>query len=317
VNIVVKTPALSVTNLNVHYGSQHALKNLSVDIQAGELIGVIGPNGAGKTSFIRALCGRVKVSGGILINGRAILSGHDRRSLIGLVPQEIGLYPQLTARENLDVIARLLGLKKTVRDQAVTRALNAVDMMTKADSLVQDLSGGMKRRINVAAAIMNDPPVIIFDEPTAGVDIPARDTVHRLARTLAEQGKAVILVTHELEQAEALCDKIMLLKDGTLFAFDTVPTLLEKHFGQSREVVTRFGKAPTSETRKYLGSFAFEQAELATIWKAETQLDETSFVSAFMESFPSVDNDVREISVRKPGLTALMHQLKPGKGSTL
>lgn len=309
-----ETPALSVANLNIHYGAHQALKDLTLDIKAGELIGVIGPNGAGKTSFIRALCGRVKAKGDIVVAGTTILSGNDRRALIGLVPQDIGLYPQLTARENLDVIARLLGLKRPVRKEAVRRALDAVDMMEKADNLVQDLSGGMKRRINVAAAIMNDPSVIIFDEPTAGVDIPARDTVHRLARQLAESGKAVILVTHELEQAEALCDKILILQDGNLLAFDSVSALLDSYFGKSRDVFVRFAKIPAQNTLQKLARFNFKQAELATIWKAETQLDEALFLSSFTEALPAEQNDIREISFRKPGLTALIHQIKSTEG---
>lgn len=309
-----KTPALSVSGLNIQYGNHHAIKDLSVEIKTGELVGVIGPNGAGKTSFIKALCGRVKATGEIYVAGQLICSGNDRRSLIGLVPQDIGLYPQLTAGENLDVIARLLSIKKNNRIQAVTDALKAVDMTDKAGTLVEDMSGGMKRRINVAAAIMNNPPLVIFDEPTAGIDIPARDTVHRLARKLAEKGKAVILVTHELEQAEALCDKILLLKNGELLAYNTAPALLRNYFENTREVIVRFEQAPSLTTRTKMAPFEFCEAELPTIWKAKTDVSEVSFVSTFMAALTSQSEQVREISVRRPGLTSLMHHLQSGQG---
>jgi len=207
--------ALSVDGLTVSYGDHTALDDLSLDIKPGELRGVIGPNGAGKTSFIKALCGRVSVNGDIAIDGSSVKRGHDRRGLIGLVPQDIGLYEHLTARENLDVMARLLSVSRKVRKDHVEKALQSVGMGEKSGAYVKDLSGGMKRRINVAAAIMHDPKLVIFDEPTAGIDIPARDTVHRLAREPAQTGKAVILVTHELEQAEALCLSLIHISEPT------------------------------------------------------------------------------------------------------
>lgn len=313
-NTDTQSPALSVSGLNIQYGHHHALVDLSVEINAGELIGVIGPNGAGKTSFIKALCGKVKSKGQIKVAGQIVRSGHDRRSLIGLVPQDIGLYPQLTARENLDVIARLLSLKKTKRKDSVEDALQAVDMIDKADVLIDNMSGGMKRRINVAAAIMNDPPLVIFDEPTAGVDTPARDTVHRLARSLAQSGKAVILVTHELEQAEALCDKILLLKNGKLHAFNTAPIILRDYFGDVREVIVRFEEKLTMPTLEKIRPFNFVEAELPTVWKTQTDINEASFVSTFMAALTSECQPVREIIVRRPGLVSLMNHIQSHQG---
>ena len=301
---------LSVSDLSVTYGRHKALKNLSLDIKSGELVGVIGPNGAGKTTFIKALCGRVRSNGVIKIDNKPIKKGQDRRKTIGLVPQDIGLYPQLTVSENLDVISRLLGLSKAKRKTGIDTALTAVSMQDKKHALVQDLSGGMKRRINVAAAIMHDPSVVIFDEPTAGVDIPARDTVHRLAQELASQGKAVILITHELEQAEALCDKILLLVDGEARAFSAPAELLMSEFKEDRAVRVRFASPPTLETIAALRPFEFKQGELPTIWEAMTQANEVSFVSAFMTSLKNGDNLVSEITVRRPGLNALMHRVQ-------
>lgn len=310
-NTSEKEVVLDVRNLTVDYGKHRALDNLSLQIATGELIGVIGPNGAGKTSFIKALCGRLSLDGEIQICGVDLKRGTDRRQHIALVPQDIGLYPHLTALENLDVIGRLLGLKNK---QALKDALDAVEMGQHANLRVSDMSGGMKRRINVAAAILTDPSLIIFDEPTAGVDAPSRDTVHRLARKLADTGKAVILITHELEQAEALCDKVLVLNSGKRLAYEHPARLLERSFQGQREIMVRYAAPPTSDVSAAMTPFQFKEGELPTIWVAMTDANEVSFVSAFLTALQGRDEIVREISVRRPGLTALMHRIeKTGK----
>lgn len=298
---------LNVRDLTVDYGKHRALDHLTLNISEGELVGVIGPNGAGKTSFVKALCGRLKLDGELEVFGNALRRGTDRRRHIALVPQDIGLYPHLTAKENLSVIGRLLGLKDK---QSVIDALDAVEMGQHAKLRVSDMSGGMKRRINVAAAILTKPSLVIFDEPTAGVDAPARDTVHRLARKLADEGKAVILITHELDQVEALCDKVLVLCNGKRLAFEPPTSLLERSFQGQREVMVRYGSPPTQDVFAAMAPFQFKQGELPTIWVAMTDADEVSFVSAFLTALQGGDDLIREISVRRPGLTALMHRIE-------
>ncbi|MEP3891875.1 MAG: ABC transporter ATP-binding protein [Hellea sp.] len=304
------SPTLRVFELSVHYGNHQALKSLDLDINAGELIGIIGPNGAGKTSLIKALCGRVNYDGYVQIGDTRLKRGHNRQKLLGLVPQDIGLYSHMSGRENLAAFAKIMGLPRSRRKAAIEDALEAVGMSGKADSPVSALSGGMKRRINVAAAIMHEPKVIIFDEPTAGVDVPARDTVHRLARSLAQRGMAVLLVTHELEQAEALCDKILLLCGGEKLAFDAPAAILTRSFKGMREVMVRYAVPPTSESLDAMRPFEFHPGELPTIWTAMTQASEVSFVSAFMTALRNGNETIREISVRRPGLTSLMHRIE-------
>ena len=298
---------LNVRDLTVDYGKHRALDQLTLEISEGELVGVIGPNGAGKTSFVKALCGRLKLNGKLEVCGNSLRRGSDRRQHIALVPQDIGLYPHLTAKENLEVIGRLLGLKDK---QGVMDALDAVEMGRHAKLKVSDMSGGMKRRINVAAAILTKPSLVIFDEPTAGVDAPARDTVHRLARKLADEGKAVILITHELDQAEALCDKVLVLCKGKRLAFEPPARLLERSFQGQREVMVRYGTPPAPDVFAAMAPFDFKQGELPTIWVAMTNADEVSFVSAFLTALQGGDELIREISVRRPGLTALMHRIE-------
>ncbi|MDB2437653.1 ABC transporter ATP-binding protein [Hellea sp.] len=304
------TTALRVADLSINYGDYKALKSLDLEIEAGQLVGIIGPNGAGKTSFIKALCGRVSYTGYVQIGDTRLKRGHNRQCLLGLVPQDIGLYGHMSGRENLAAFAKIMGLAKSKRKAAIETALQSVGMAHKADEPVSALSGGMKRRINVAAAIMHNPKVIIFDEPTAGVDIPARDTMHRLARKLASSGMAVLLVTHELEQAEALCDKVLILRQGEKLDFDTPPRVLTRNFAGAREVMVRYAVPPEPDIIEAMRPFEFKQGELPTIWTAMTQASEVSFVSAFMTALRNGDEVVREISVRRPGLTSLMHRLE-------
>ncbi len=302
---------LKVSDLTVDYGKHRALDKLTLEIGSGELVGVIGPNGAGKTSFVKALCGRLKLNGRINIHKTNLKRGADRRQHIALVPQDIGLYSHLTAKENLQVIGRLLGLKDKL---GVTEALDAVEMTPHAKTRISDLSGGMKRRINVAAAILTKPSLVIFDEPTAGVDAPARDAVHRLARKLADEGKAVILITHELDQVESLCDKVLVLCQGKRLAFEPPARLLERSFEGQREVMVRYGRPPSLEIFDAMKPFEFKQAEHPTTWIALTDANEVSFVSAFLTALQGGDEIIREISVRRPGLNALMHRIeKTGK----
>jgi len=306
-NINEKKKILSVRDLTVEYGKYRALDKLSLNIAEGELVCVIGPNGAGKTSFVKALCGRLKLNGKINVDGHILNRGSDRRQKIALVPQDIGLYPHLTARENLSVIGRLLGVKGK---DVIKKSLDAVEMSQHAKMRVSDMSGGMKRRINVAAAILTNPKLVIFDEPTAGVDAPARDTVHRLARKLADNGKAVILITHELEQAEALCDKVLVLCKGKKLAFEAPARLLERSFEGQREIMVRYAQQPTNDIHQAMSPFLFKEGELPTIWVAMTNANEVSFVSAFLTTIQGGEDKIREISVRRPGLTALMHRIE-------
>ena len=306
-DIPEKSPILSVSDLTVEYGKYRALDSLSLTIAEGELVGVIGPNGAGKTSFVKALCGRLKLNGEINVDGHNLQRGSDRRQHIALVPQDIGLYLHLTAKENLSVIGRLLGVKDK---GAIKEALEAVEMSQHAKTRLSDMSGGMKRRINVAAVILTSPKLVIFDEPTAGVDAPARDTVHRLARKLADDGKAVILITHELDQAEALCDKVLVLCKGKKLAFEPPARLLGRSFEGQREIMVRYAKPPTDDIHQAMRPFRFEEGELPTIWVAMTKANQVSFVSAFLTTLQGGDDKIREISVRRPGLTALMHRIE-------
>lgn len=304
-------PILSVRDLSVHYGTHTALDSINFSIKPREIIGLIGPNGAGKTSFIRTLCGRIRpAKGTIYVGGNELVFGQDRRQHIGLVPQDIGLYAHLNAYENLEIFGRIAGVKSHALKENMSQALKAVEMEAKAHLPVGHMSGGMKRRINVACALMHRPPLFILDEPTAGVDSPARDTIHRLTHMLARSGAAVLLITHELDQAEALCDKILLLAEGQALAYENPTELLSKCYGATREVSVRFSHPPSQDVLKILAPYHFRQGELATLWKTYTQASEAQFMNSFMISMQQRAHLMREISVRHPGLNNLIHHVE-------
>jgi len=304
------SPVLSVENVSVSYGARKAVDNLSFDIRAGEIVGLLGPNGAGKTTIIKSVCAQIIPDSGVIkITGKAVKRGAENRNAVGLVPQDIGLYMHMSARENLSAFARMFGLRGAAVVPAVDRALSDVGLSARADDLVSGLSGGMKRRINYAAAILHRPALLILDEPTAGVDIPARDALHDVTRKLAAAGYGVLLVTHELEQAEQLCDRVLVMKNGVRRDFDTPADLLHREFeGRSEGLITLEAGAG-AEAASRLHSLNFTPTDHPNIWHTEISKDSAHPLAAIGQSLENAGIDVREITVRKPGLTSLFHKM--------
>lgn len=300
-------PTLEIENLSVHYGGFQALNNINIKLGAGTITGLIGPNGAGKTSLIKAICGRIDIDAGVIsITGKPLTPHCSRTDQIGLVPQDIALYPFLTARENLNIFAKYLSIAKGERDATVTTALEHVDMMDKADTRIEHMSGGMKRRINVAAAIMHNPALLILDEPTAGVDTPARDAIHGLLKKLAAKGMAIILVTHELDEVEHYCDYILLLSKGTVLAHATGTQILHHAFGETREVIVDFSQPPSPEHQQILHNFRLREGAVPTRWQIFTPINNETYLTELIKTTESLQPNVRDVSIRRPNLTRLM-----------
>ena len=208
-------------------GDVHALTDVSFDIQAGEFFGLLGPNGAGKTTLISILAGLSRAT-----RGRVTVMGHDvvtdyaaaRRSL-GIVPQELVFDPFFSVREALRIQSGYFGVHHN--DAWIDELLAHLGLADKADANMRQLSGGMKRRVLVAQALVHKPPVIVLDEPTAGVDVELRQTLWQFVANLNKQGSTVLLTTHYLEEAEALCGRIAMLKTGRIVALDKTSDLLK------------------------------------------------------------------------------------------
>jgi len=206
----------------------HALKAIDLAVPRGSIFGLLGPNGAGKSTFINILAGLCrKTSGTVSIWGRDIdQRPRDARAAIGVVPQEIAADPFFTPREALEVQAGMYGVPKAER--RTDELLAALGLSDKADAYVRQLSGGMKRRLMVAKAMVHNPPVLILDEPTAGVDVELRRQLWRYVEALNAQGVTIVLTTHYLEEAEALCDRIAIVNRGEVVACEPTSALLKR-----------------------------------------------------------------------------------------
>ena len=225
------TAAIQVNSVSKRYGALVALDHVDLVINEGEFFGLLGPNGAGKTTLISIIAGLVRAS-----SGRVAIMGHDvvddfraARLSVGVVPQELAFDPFFTVRETLAFQSGYFGLRGN--DAWIDEVLENLGLTTKADTNTRALSGGMKRRLLVAQALVHKPPVIVLDEPTAGVDVELRQTLWDFIRRLNGEGHTIVLTTHYLEEAQALCGRIAMLKGGRVVALDTTRALLARFAG--------------------------------------------------------------------------------------
>ncbi len=240
-----KKNVLSVKNLNKIYkgnnsNSINALNNLNLDVKEGEIFGLLGPNGAGKTTFINIVAGTViKTSGEVNVWGFNLdKNPRQVRASIGIVPQEVVLDPFFSPKRTLELQAGLYGVKK--KERITDTILKLVSLDKQANSYARSLSGGMKRRLLIAKALVHQPPIIFLDEPTAGVDVELRKNLWENVKSLNNQGVTIILTTHYLEEAEKMCNRIGILNKGNLVALDSTKNLLNKI--QTKKVTFKINK---------------------------------------------------------------------------
>ncbi len=227
-----KKNALKVEDLTKIYSGKSsnkikALNNLNLEVKKGEIFGLLGPNGAGKTTFLNILAGTViKNSGSVNVWGYDLdLNSRQVRSSIGIVPQEINLDAFFSPRNLLELQAGLYGIPK--KDRITDTILKLVSLESQADSYARSLSGGMKRRLLIAKAMVHRPPILVLDEPTAGVDVQLRQNLWNNVKTLNKQGVTIILTTHVMYEAQEMCDRIAILNKGNLVTLDTTDNLLD------------------------------------------------------------------------------------------
>jgi ABC-2 type transport system ATP-binding protein len=218
---------LQVKNISKSYGKLIAVSGVSFRADRGETIGLLGPNGAGKTTTVSIIAGLLSPdSGEVLIEGKQVKSDTDPVKLkIGLVPQDMALYDQLSARDNLTFFSALYSISGAKAKQAIKDALDLVALSDRADDKVKTFSGGMKRRLNLAAALLHDPQILLLDEPTVGVDPQSRNAIFDNLEVLKKRGKTLIYTTHYMEEAERLCDRIVIVDHGKVVANDTLQGL--------------------------------------------------------------------------------------------
>jgi len=224
---------IQINQLEKSFGSLTAVDGLSLEVRSGETLGLLGPNGAGKTTTISMMMGLLRPSAGhVTIDGESPVVPSTRKK-IGLAPQSLSLYEELTARENLEFFARLYQLGGSDLKSRVDWALEFSGLTDRARDRVGKYSGGMKRRLNLACALIHEPEIVMMDEPTVGVDPQSRNHLFDCIEELQQQGLTIIYTTHYMNEAQRLCDRVAIVDHGKLLALDTVDHLIKQHGGKS------------------------------------------------------------------------------------
>jgi ABC-2 type transport system ATP-binding protein len=246
------------------YGDHHAVRGISLDVKRGEIFGLLGPNGAGKTTMISILTGLIEPTlGKILVDGLEFTPQAKKvKAKIGLVPQELALYPTLSARDNLVFFGRIYGLRGNELKARVNTVLEMVDLTDRANDAIRTYSGGMKRRINIAAGLLHEPEILFLDEPTVGVDPQSRNAILESVEGLNKAGLTVLYTTHYMEEAQRLCDRLAILDQGKIVAMDMPQRLIRSlgdgivrlglHNGHVRIVTEQGLKHPAIKKITYL-----------------------------------------------------------------
>ena len=271
---------LTLTNLRMTFGERVAVEGLSLSIARGEVFGFLGPNGAGKTTSINMAVGLLTPdSGTVDLDGHGPPTTPVARAAIGIAPQALALYDDLSAGENLRFFGRLYGLGGAALTRRVGQVLEMVGLTDRARGRAGTFSGGMKRRLNLAVALIPDPPLLLLDEPTAGVDPQSRNNILDLVRGLKEQGRTVVYTTHYMEEAQKLCDRVAIIDKGRLLALGTVDELIRMHGGRSVVRVERGGDTRRIETADPMAELPAALADRTT---TAVHIDRPDLESVFL-----------------------------------
>jgi ABC-2 type transport system ATP-binding protein len=304
-------PALTVRRASHSYGGRQVLADVSLTIHQGEIYALLGRNGAGKSTLLRSISGRQDLNGGtIRIARRYAPREAAARGVLGYVPQDIALYRHLTVRENLEFFGRMAGLSARDSARAITRVLEGAALEAQSRQIVSSLSGGYQRRVNIAAAALTQPILMVLDEPTVGIDIQAREAIHTLLRTLRDNGVALVLTTHDLEQAQVLADCVGILDNGMLVVEGEPQQLLRDTFGAAKEMVVELFESADEAGANILASQQLAPTQSPHLWtKVLTgSVDMTGMGDWLVEQGLSV----KEIRIRKPDLASLfVHVVGP------
>jgi ABC-2 type transport system ATP-binding protein len=287
------------------YGGRIVLDNVYLDLRAGEIYGLLGPNGAGKTTLMRALCGRFRLDGGhVLVNGADPNRDSAARRGIGFVPQDIALFAHLSVRENLEVFGRFAGLQPGVLTERIELVMVLAGLTERGDQICGTLSGGYQRRVNICASILHRPSVLVLDEPTVGIDIDAREAVHGILQGLRAQGTAIMLTTHDLEQAEQLSDRVGIMIGGRLVVEGAPSALVNLHFSSTKEVVVTLSERPTAEVGATFSEMDVSQTQNPIVWSMRVAAEALE-AGALARGLSEAGIRVKELRIREPDLASV------------
>src|SRR6266566_1026884 len=293
-------PAIEMTELCKDFGAFRAVDHLSLTVQQGEIFGLLGPNGSGKTTTINMISGlSVPTSGEVRVMGNDVR--HNARQvhqILGSVPQETALYEELTAWANMDFHADLFDIPRKQKKERITKLLELVQLLDRKDSRVGTFSGGMKRRLALARALLHDPQLIYLDEPTLGVDVQARRAIWDYILALRDQGKTVLITTNYLEEAQVLCERVAIIDRGKLIEVDTPEHLKQTYGGSVIEVETAPPVKDTTALRALAG--VNDVVQEGTHLKITVQ--GTNNIAAQVITLLSQEGEIKDIAIREPNL---------------
>jgi ABC-2 type transport system ATP-binding protein len=297
------TDVLTVEGARKRFGDVAALDGATLWLRQGELLALLGPNGAGKTTLIRAISGRVQLDAGEIRLFGTPLRGRQTPAELGIVPQELAIYPSLTARENLDAFARLQGLAGGDVDAQVKWALKVTALDDRANEPVKAFSGGMKRRLNIACGVIHRPRVVLLDEHTVGVDPQSRERIYDMLGELTRGGASLLLTTHHLEEAEARCSRTVIIDHGKVIAAGTLAELVDRTVGRHRIVTIRVDAALPTPLPGV--EAAAEDSRVLRARMSNVARD----LPALLTAVAAQRREVEDVDVRGPSLQAVFIHL--------
>ncbi len=289
------------------YAEKRALDGVSLELKQGECLGLLGPNGAGKTTLIRCLVGRSKTdSGSVSILGFAPGSA-DARAAIGYIPQELALYPLLTPRENLRSFGSYQGMSGSGLESAIQWSLEWSALADRQNDAVKTFSGGMKRRLNMAAGLIHRPKIVLMDEPTVGVDPQSRERIYEMIETLRRDGTSLIYTTHYMEEAQRLCDRVAIIDHGRVIALGTPAELIESSFGTQQQIEVHFLQPPTADVRSWIETNGGALGENGTATFSTAKAAEQ--LPWLLNELQSIHARVKDIALKAPTLESVFLKL--------
>lgn len=302
--VAVSFPALLVEDVRKSFGAVTAVDGVSLEIAAGSCFGLLGPNGAGKSTLIRSIVGRVQCdSGSVRVFGHAVGSSEARGNL-GWVPQELALYPLLTCRENLEAFGRYYGLDGRALEDAIRWCLDWAALTDRAGAAVKTLSGGMKRRLNMAAGLIHRPRLVLLDEPTVGVDPQSRNRIFEMVEGLRAEGMTIIYTTHYMEEAERLCDVIGIIDHGRIIALGSKEALVAQAFGTKSSVMMRFSRDGAD-----LASWAAARGGTAEGSTVRCTIERPVEIGGLLDAASRDGLEIEDVSLQRPNLESVFLQL--------
>lgn len=302
---------LQIRDVSFSYPDRDVLSDVSLSVHAGEILVLLGPNGAGKSTLAKTISGQVRPSSGtVRIAGKDPASDPEARRTAGIVPQSIAIFDKLTVRENLRVFGEVMGADRASLDELADRTLDQIGLTERQNDRVTVLSGGMRRLVNIGSAMMHGPKLLILDEPTVGVDNRTRDHLREVMRGLRDHGLAVLLTTHDMEEAEALADRISIIVGGKIKAEGPPAEIVESAFGSKQEV--RVVLDPAQMTARQfevqsarLEKFGLKPSQERAVWDGLLG-DDDGELTKLAHQVPASKKGVVEVRIRQPGLRTLL-----------